>query len=114
MPLTHLGDSRKKPRLTSRARGISCDRRRLLFADPICKSLNVSSRITAKLRDLLKLHDSLPRMSSRVAAAVVVLVVVLAETVVLGSGAAPASLAAPGGSNLSLIESTINKQKVEI
>lgn len=109
--LTYRGDSRKNPRLTSRARGISCDRRRLLLADPICRSLNVSSRITAKLRDLLKLHDSLPKMSSRAFAAAVVALVValpfaLLATVVVVSFDPTAVGVAAEGSKLSLIGST--------
>lgn len=107
--MTHLGDSRKKPRLTSRARGMSCDRRRLLFAEPICRSLNVSSRITAKLRDLRKLHDSLPKsrnVAVTVAVApapavaapdVVVAVVVVATAAVVPAGAEAAATGVAAG-----------------
>lgn len=55
----YLSCSRKIARLTKCARGISCERRQLFIDGGICKSLYVSSRITAKLRDLRKLHESL-------------------------------------------------------
>lgn len=89
---THLSRSRIKPRLTMRARGINCDRR-LLFVVVICKSLNVSSRITAKLRDRLKLHDSLPKSKAcNVAVAVDAGVVALPELLVTPLTLPPALL----------------------
>lgn len=48
----------KKLRLTSLARGINCDR--LVRMPVICKSLYVSSRITARLRVRRRLHESGP------------------------------------------------------
>lgn len=47
----------KKLRFSNLARGISWERR-VRMPPPICKSLNVSSRITAKLLVRRKLHDS--------------------------------------------------------
>lgn len=92
------------------------------MAEPICRSLKVSSRITAKLRDLLKLHDSLPKSKNvTVVVAAVAAVPVLAAAVVvefagigvvavLGEGdvataAAAVASASAATSKLSLTES---------